>query len=57
MNPQALKYPNRADTLALLKSRERGHVMGTASPRTSSTAGADRPEAPVCFTALPASTR
>ena len=56
MNAQALKYPNRADTLALLRSREKGHVIGLASPRAGA-AAADRPEAPVCFTALPASAR
>ena len=57
MTTQALKYPNRADTLALLRSREKAYVTGLASPRASAAAAADRPEAPVCFTALPSSAR
>lgn len=50
MKLHTLKYPNRADMLALLKAREEGGASATATSRTGSATGASRPEAPVCFT-------
>ncbi len=56
MKLHTLKYPNRADMLALLKAREEGG-SSAAALRTGSAAAASRPEAPVCLTVPPSAGR
>lgn len=52
MTQPSIKYPNRADMLALLKARE-SNPGGPAAPRLSAEGIANRPEAPICNVVAP----
>lgn len=53
MTTQSLQYPNRADTLALLRAREKGGASEQASARSGAVAASSRTDAPVCMSQPP----
>ena len=53
MTTQSLQYPNRADTLALLKAREQSRSPEQASAGSGAVAASSRTDAPVCMGVMP----
>jgi hypothetical protein len=53
MTTQSLQYPNRADTLALLRAREQSRASEQAPARSGGVAASSRTDAPVCMSQPP----
>ena len=53
MTTQSLQYPNRADTLALLRAREQSRSPEQALIRPNGVAASSRTDAPVCMSQPP----
>jgi hypothetical protein len=53
MPQESLKYPNRADALALLRARELGKQPTAMALRSSAAQNTNANEAPVCIVVPP----